>query len=280
MTIGWRQWLAASALAACAGLAQPGAAGAATTTFLDPGAWMGAASGIGGFAVQAMPAVSPERITMSDKHGSWTLAGQDTTRVFYMLEGSERSRLRSIRYLNGHGVTVGAESAPGRMSAGFGCDSPVFPCLGMQVAEFQLHSPIRGFAGLLTYQFGYQEFYRPGIDDLASLYVTYFDGVDPMLNGGAGGGFRTTYAGFYGVIFDRPVSTLRFAWYEDSDSDHWSTFRFEEMLAIGVPEPAMVGGFAASLMLLMVLAGRRAAPWPARPPALLRQQWRRGGRTR
>lgn len=261
MTNRLQQWLTAGALAACLGLTQPGAAGAGTTTFLDPGAWTSAASRFGGFTVQPMPAVSPERITMSDGFGSWTLAEQATATVTlphpdYGTPLPPRSRdVAPRQILAGQGPTIGAwaTSGLGELSASFGCNGAFFPCYGMHTVEFVFQTPIRGFAGNLIY----------GEGQYGGGFVSYLSGISasPDFYVAGEAGFR--FSGFYGVIFPEPTRVLRFAWYpnpqlEGTDHDGAGAFQLFDARVIGVPEPGLAVSFAVSLLLVMLLAGRGA----------------------
>jgi hypothetical protein len=212
-----------------------------------------------------MPAVSPERITMSDAWGSWTLAEQDTTRVTitqsWGTSSIPRSQIDNI--LMGHPrLSTWSGSAGGAMFASFGCSAAVFPCLGMRVIEFELDTPIIGFAGDLRYYWGYSTNERP-----SEGLITYFEGLDGLLFRPFS--FSPRYEGFYGVIFNEPVTMLRLAWREEQNRDDSAYFHFTDMVMIGVPEPGLLATFAAGVLLLV--AGSRGT-------ALTRAgfAWRRG----
>jgi hypothetical protein len=257
-------WIMAASVAAGVGLAQPGEAEAATTTFLDPGAWMGAAWNLSGFRVQSMPAVSPDRITMSDGFGSWTLAGQPTATVILPHPDLGTPMPPRPRALTPHQVLFGqsiktdswATSELGSLSGNFGCNTVFYPCYGMNIVEFVFETPILGFAGNLAY--GESHYTSDG-------FVSYLRGIaaSPTFYNAGDAGFRFT--GFYGTIFSEPTSTLRFSWYDDNSpggrpNDGSALFWLSDALVIGVPvpEPQLSASFALAILLL-VAATRRAS---------------------
>lgn len=248
------RWMMAASVAASVGLAQPGAAGAAAT-FVDAAAWQAAISGLKLPKAQTMPAIAPERITMSDAFGTWTLATADTTEVWFQTEGPPQAWPRTTSNFGGLPIAfLGVRSGEGRLELGFGCYSPVFPCLGMRVAELSLKTPIMGFAGDLRYFLGMAipHLGREGI-------ITLLDGVKETFPFFVPG---STYEGFYGVLFDKPTDKLRFAWQEDYDTDDGASVRFNNMVTIGVSEPNLVATFGATVLMLTALA-RRQRPRPA-----------------
>jgi hypothetical protein len=256
-------WMMAASVAASVGLAQPGVAAPAVTTFTDATAWQAAISGLKLPKAQTMPAIAPERITMSDAFGSWTKATEGTTVVWYLTEPPLQAWPRARTSIPSAAVSfLGVRSGEGALEIGFGCYTAVFPCLGMRVAELELETPIMGFAGRLTYYFGgaYSSIFSGNLQD---NLITHLGGVAGTL---LGPDFRDSYAGHYGVLFDRPMTTLRFAWWEDRSLDDAAAFRFDDMVMIGVPEPRLVVSFTLAALLLMVAAGR--APQPT--------LWRRG----
>jgi hypothetical protein len=206
-----------------------------------------------------MPALAPERITMSDAFGSWTKATEDTTVVWYLTEPPPRAWPRTTSILpSGSTPFLGVRSDEGQLEMGFGCYTAVFPCLGMRVVEMQLDRPIQGFAGSLLFNLGWAD---PWLDvaTLRENHIAYFGGVFEQLVAPC---CSRLYDGFYGVLFDAPVTTLRFAWWEDSHPDDSTWFRFTNMVMIGVPEPSLLATFAAAALLLLA-GGRDARVTPA-----------------
>lgn len=265
MTPGIVRWVMAAALAAGAGLAQPKAAGAAAT-FVDAAAWQAAMSGLKLPQPVIMPSVSPELITMSDAWGNWTLAEQDTATITITQNWGPGSLPRSSIeiILMGHPrLSNWSRSEQGEMFASFGCSSAVYPCLGMEVVELELDTPILGFAGDLRYYWGYSGNYRPG-----EGFITHFEGIHGHFQP-----YTTRYQGFYGVIFDEPVTTLRFAWREGQNHDNSSYFHFTNMVMIGVPEPGLLLTFSAGVLLLV--SGSRGTGLPRAVFAWRRERLRR-----
>lgn len=246
--------LVVAGAAAFGGLTQPGTASSAPATFIDAGAWNAAAATIAGFQVLTMPAVAADRITMSDSFGSWTLAEQDSAVATGTQPWGSFSRPRSEMFSAHPRLADWAGSGPGEKFATFGCDSAVFPCLGMQVVEFAFDTPIHGFAGSLAYYWGYGEYYRPGTGD---GFISGFEGLDGLLFRPFS--FSPRYEGFYGVIFDEPVTTLRFAWGEGRAIDGSAYFHFRDMVALAMPVPEPPLAATLALGLLILAGGGRGA---------------------
>lgn len=251
----------AASVAAGVGLAQPREAEAAAT-FVDANAWQAAISGLKLPQSRMMPAIAPERITMSDAFGSWTQATADTTVVWYLTEPPLQPWPRNRTSIPSAPVSfLGVRSGEGALEMGFGCYTAVFPCLGMRVAELTLETPIMGFAGRLTYYVGSADS-SFSFGNLQNELITYLGGVADTLRQQDSWRF---FDGYYGVLFDQPTTSLRFAWWEDSNLDDAAAFRFANMVMIGVPEPGLAATFAATALLLAALA-RRQRPRPADAP--------------
>ena len=134
-------------------------------------------------------------------------------------------------------------------SAGFGCASPIFPCLRAHTITYTLPFKISGLGGELAASFGSVgpsslPFFGIGAGDYA---------LDP---GTGNTPFR--YTGFWGTVFGEPTDTFSIVWTPGlQNADDLASFLLTNAVALvaagavvnkDVPPNSIVGGIPAKLI--------------------------------
>jgi hypothetical protein len=247
--------------------AMPGHLRAAPATFLDASAWLSAVAGLPGQGIVQLPQVSLDRITLTDGFGTWT---HNTPTVTYFdgefwqtaSRGSVTTGPRGgnplTAPLSGEIFGGAASTWAGGLYVQFGCNSAVFPCVGISVIELDLGRPVMGFAGHLEYLFD-RFYYDPDAIPLLALAHSAAEPPPPEST-------PLYFEGFFGVLFEQPTSVLRIAWHEGQSLDDSSVIRFTNAVMVtetAVPEPAGALVLAAVLPVLLLAARPYGAAAPS-----------------
>lgn len=148
----------------------------------------------------------------------------------------------------------------------FGCYTAAWPCLGLQVVELAFPEPVYGLAGWMEYYFGFDVYYDAEDPAIPLLGEPYRNRART-----ASGDSEPFYRGFFAMVFDAPVTSVRFAWREGTTLDDvsWLHLTDVSLLMAGwmhpVPEPASVALLAAALLGLGAAARCRPVAAPALP---------------
>lgn len=223
----------------------------AATAYLDAGAWLGAAAGLGPVQLIPMRLHSP---VMSDAFGSYT----DASVPVLVPDPDNTADPTALAYRTRSAIGAGPASlGPEQIVVGFGCYSPVFPCLGAQTFEAAFERPVLGFGGLFEWHMG-----DPAIAVPMDINGLRLDWNSPFPPSDAGlANLRTGFLGFIG-----PMDTLSLRWLGgNTDDTAWVRWAAPfAIVAVTVPEPATFGLLAAALFGLCALGAPRPGPSRAR----------------
>jgi len=244
--------LGACGLLVAAGI---GPAAGAPRTFLDAGQWLNAVAGLPNPSLTLSPEIGPQNLVMADGLGQWTVDNPLTT-VDVGGQSLTVSRLAAFQFLPS-GPPPPPVFSQGSFFIPFLCDFRYTQCIGLQTLEVTFPEEIIGFGGDLQITY----WMNIGVP-LFALAATAAQPIPPQHQVC----IICRYDGFFGVVFDAPIKTLRLDWFGGAQShsapDQATYVQFSNTFVVKVNEPAAAFVFGGALAVLWAstLFGRRLIP--------------------